>query len=579
MADINPVLVKDKRILQITDQVDYAVYSGASQNTYQQFVATTASASNLSFNVNVPSENTVVDRNVLLSATVNFNFVITGVASTNSVLVPGLNDSLQAFALNKLFSTSSVTINNSNVSVNTQDVIDCVLKQIPQEDLQKYQGMTPTMLDGAYKNYTDAQTTLNSPFGGYQNGSLYNQYLGRGSHPIIVNSLYRVSGTTVSQLPVSTGTGDIFYVNCSATLTEPLMCLSPFLFGGDNSFNSQGLVGINSINLVLNVDSTLKRFYSCSVPGNYTMRLGNAQFTVSGTTYGATLPAFSSANLLLNFLSTQPTDLVKAKNCVAYSDFPRYITTLNDALAANNSGPGGTPLPGIVRRTYTSQNIQINQVPDKIFIFARKPMASQTILDSATFIPIVGISVNFSNASGLLSSATQQDLWKMSTENGSQVNWLEFSGYANKYTVSSTSRGIIPTGGGILVINPAKDLSLPPYISNGSLGQFSLNFNITLENNTTSAITPEIVVVMQNSGVFVSQSGSSSIFTGVLSKQMVLDTVSNQEAFDSGDYNRLVGGLQMSSALKAVPRPMKKMGGVMSAGVRSAGRKLDMMAM
>lgn len=564
MADINPVLVKDKRINQITDQVDYAVYSGASQNTYQQFPATTQSASNISFNVQVPSENIVVDRNLLISSQVNFNIAITNVPAGTIAFNIGSNDALQAFALNKLFTTSSATINNTNVSVNTQDVIDALLKQMDVDELQKWQGMTPVFTDGAYKFFSDAQTTNNSPLSGYQTSSINNLYLPRGAHPITVNSYWRVSGGTPSVSLTSTGITDVFYFNCSVNLTEPLIGLSPFLFGADNQYNSQGLVGINSINIVLNVDGSCKRFWSTANGYTYNVSLGN----VANATIGATAKnAFENTNLLLNFLSTQPTDLVKAKNVVAYSDYPRYITSNLATVPASSS------------ITYSSQNIQLNQIPDRLFIYVRKQMSNQTVADSATFVPIKNISVNFSNASGLLASATQMDLWKMSVENGLKMNWYEFSGYATKQ--NATQLGLrVATGGSVLVLNPSKDLSLPSYCSNGSIGMWSLQFNITVENTSAITFTPEIVVVCQNSGVFVTQSGSSSIYTGLLTKQMVLDA-SATPALDSGELDRLVGGLNMSSGLKNVPHSKKKMAGVMSAGVRSAGamRKLDAMAM
>jgi hypothetical protein len=321
------------------------------------------------------------------------------------------------------------------------------------------------------------------------------------------------------------------------------------------------------MNLVLNVDSTCKRFWSsANSTYNYTVSLGN----LVNATVGATSKVpFENTTLLLNLLSTQPTDLIKSKNTVGYSDFPRYITSNLDTL-----GGLGTS------KTYSSQNIQLNQIPDKLYIFLRKPMANQTATDSSTFLPIKNISMNFANASGLIASASQMDLWKMSVDNGLKSNWYEFSGYANKQNANQVGLKVA-SGGSILVINPAKDLSLPPYLSNGSLGQFSVQFNITVENNTSTTYSPELVMVCQNSGVFVTQSGSSSIYTGLLTKQMVLDTVSNKEAFDSAEYDRLVGsGLKMSSSMKGVPHhSMKKVAGVMSAGVRSAGRKLDAMAM
>ncbi len=584
MADINPVLVKDKRINQITDQVDYGVYSGASQNTFQQFNATTASASNISFNVQVPSENIIVDRNVFISSKVNFTVAMSG-STGNVPFNIGQNDALQAFPLNKLFTTSSCTINNTNVSTNTADVIDCLLKQISVEDLQKYEGMCPTFPDGAYKLFTDSQSTANGPLNGYKLSSYNNLNTSRGSYPITVNGFWRSAGGTITKDLTTTANTDVVYFNCSVNLTEPLIGLSPFLFGGDNQYNGQGLVGINSMNFVFNIDSTCKRFWSHSnwnnaVSGNWTynVSLGNmsATTTSGAVVVGTSLPAFQDTNLLFNFLSSQPTDLINSKNVVAISDFPRYILTNNtSSLNANSTA------------TVTCQNVQLNQIPDRLFIFVRKQLSQQDTRDSATFFPIKNISVNFSNASGLLSSATQQDLYQMSVANGLNMNWVEWSGYAGSFLANTYSGTIavgnfkVPTCGSILVLNPAKDLSLPSYLSNGSIGAFSLQFNITVENNTATTTPIEVVLVSQNSGVFVTQSGSSSIYTGLLTKQMVLDA-SASPALDSGELDRLVGGLNMSSAMKNVPHSKKKMAGVMSAGVRSAGmamRKLDAMAM
>ena len=47
-ADYTTKLVRDSRLNDITNQLEVAVMQGAAQNTYQQFIATSSSSSNLS---------------------------------------------------------------------------------------------------------------------------------------------------------------------------------------------------------------------------------------------------------------------------------------------------------------------------------------------------------------------------------------------------------------------------------------------------------------------------------------------------------------------------------------------------
>jgi len=78
-ADFKTCLIKDSRLGDITDQQDYAVVSGGSSVTYQQFQAVSTSTSSIVFNVNIPSESVVVSREVLIKGTINFQIAISGV--------------------------------------------------------------------------------------------------------------------------------------------------------------------------------------------------------------------------------------------------------------------------------------------------------------------------------------------------------------------------------------------------------------------------------------------------------------------------------------------------------------------
>ena len=65
MADIKLALIKDSKIGDITDRLDFAVVSGAANNTFNAFQAVSSSASSIVYNVQIPSESIVISREVL----------------------------------------------------------------------------------------------------------------------------------------------------------------------------------------------------------------------------------------------------------------------------------------------------------------------------------------------------------------------------------------------------------------------------------------------------------------------------------------------------------------------------------
>ncbi len=99
MSDFKTVLVRDSVIGDITSDLDFAVKSGASQTTYQRFPSTSASNSSLIFSVQVPSENVVIGRDVLLTSGISFTLNATGVPAGQFVLNYGADTALQAFPL------------------------------------------------------------------------------------------------------------------------------------------------------------------------------------------------------------------------------------------------------------------------------------------------------------------------------------------------------------------------------------------------------------------------------------------------------------------------------------------------
>lgn len=543
-ADFKTTLIKDARLADITDELSYAVVSGASSNTYQQFSAVSTSNSAISFNIQVPSENIVVSREVLLDTDVHFTINVTNVPIGATAFNYGETDAPQAFPLNSLFTTCSAQINNTNVSCNLQDILPSILRLNNNRELYRYNGMCPVLPDQSYKSYANGVGATNNPLGDYQDQSYDGDLLPRGAYPIqAFQMVHQIFGGGQDASPVSTNVADTWVITGYIHVTEPLLGLSPFIYG-EPEYNKQGLVGVNAMSFVFNIDSSCKRFWSTATNYTYSVSLGTQ----------VQQNPFQNCRMLVNFLSTQPTDLVSAKNVVPYMDLPRYLS-LQSATGVLNAGASAT---------YNSQNIQINQLPDYFIINVRKPMSQQSVKDSSSFLRINSISVNLNNTSGLLSSATAQDLWRISVNNHSTQSWAEFSGQVSVANNGTGLGSFVSTTGSLLILSPAYDLSLPDYLSCGSIGQYNFQFQINVTNIDADPITPEIVIICVNSGIFTTLSGSSNIYTGILTKQMVLDAKTSEEAVDpvsSIQYKRMVGGAylnRVASAVKRMPKSMRR---------------------
>ena len=81
-------------------------------------------------------------------------------------------------------------------------------------------------------------------------------------------------------------------------------------------------------------------------------------------------------------------------------------------------------------------------------------------------------------------------------------------------------------------------------------------------------------MIAVNSGIMTTQQGVSAIYTGILTKEMVLNAKSRQQAsaMKSAEIKRMVGGNMLNMPLHGIVRAAcKRFGGVSSGGVPSGG--------
>jgi hypothetical protein len=461
-------------------------------------------------------------------------------------------------------STLTATINDTTVTLNASDVLPQVLRMT---DYKKNRTVRtcPTMLD-RYVSYQDAYAGINSPLNGFNeamnvdevpNGAfggvewtdpsgapLYNpaggstaltyQSPGSAGQQVTWNPQSGVPCIVPSSLSYAAGSSWTVYFR--VTCTEKLV-LSPFVFADTHEWDT-GLFGCQNIQLVMNLQQPsriLRSVASMSYPadsggglaGSLQLAPGSVNFNNS-TSFGT---PFQNSKVNVQFLTPSLDVPLPPKSVVPYMEFPRYISGNLGQLAAGAS------------QTFQSQTITLPTIPDLLIIWAR-PVHAATGLpytrsiagtqfsggDTSVgdwMLPISRISVNFDNFAGLLSSHTQEQLYKMSVHNGLEMDWAQWSGVAQSSAPSNPTYSTLPFGklatvGSLLVLKPGRDIALQAGQAPGLVGNFVLQFNAHLANYSSAAVSPQFVVVTANSGFFETIKGSSRIVKGVLTEQDII---------------------------------------------------------
>ena len=235
-----------------------------------------------------------------------------------------------------------------------------------------------------------------------------------------------------------------------------------------------------------------------------------------------------------------------AKNIVPYIDSPRYISQQNvgtiqpTVFGANMAAlPAGSPV--------NSQTITLPAIPDLLAIFV-KPNSYTTSVGGSTpdpsqgdwCLPITGISINFDNYAGLLSSHSQEQLYRMSVRNGLEMDFDQWRGYAGGANLNGAP---VALSGGPLLLKPGRDIVLQAGQAPSLVGNFSLQFTLYVQNQTPDAQSAcQIYVVALNSGYLETIKGSSRIIKGVLTEQDILSAPMGPGSSDAHMERRVGSG-------------------------------------
>jgi hypothetical protein len=549
-SDIAKQAVFDARIVQ--HPARYAVDKGALSLTNAPYNAIAASASQHTYNINVPSQNVFVDRAFmwssacLISLNVAVDNAVSAYTAGQQVLRLGQDAALCAFPLQELVSTLTATINDTSTVINLDTVLHEVLRMVDCKE-DRLMRTCPTMLD-KYASYTDADSAVNNPLSSYYNATesaeVPNGAWGQivfcdpNGVPLSGAGSYVSGGITVNYIngiPVRTnpapGPEPAQYPLFLRWFSTEHLVLSPFIFADAKEYNT-GLFGVNNIQLVMNMKGNISRVLRQS---NY---FGRICSSIQFANFAASGSPFQTAQVNVQFLTPSLDIPLPPKSIVPFMEFPRYITTGAPPIPP-------TLAPGVGGVQIQSQTIVLPQIPDMLIIYC-KPQAyagNQGSLGDF-YYPITRLSVNFDNFAGLLSSHTTEQLYQMSVHNGLKMDYSLWRGFANRVVADAAgapAMSRVQTTGGFLVLKPGQDITLQSGQAPSLIGNFTLQFQATVENYSgATENNAQLFVIAVNSGFFETLAGSSRIIKGVLSEADIISAEPVPEG-SREDLQRMVG--------------------------------------
>jgi hypothetical protein len=498
-------------VVRLNNVRKFEIVRGGNEVTFQQQISSSYSNSSIQVTCNPPSQSTVIDRNLYIKTQWETTFTNTAIVAAGGFLLhlaqtgSGANafDGLRAMPFASITQTATCKINNDSVTTNVNDYITAFQHYSNSDSVQDYYSTSPQMPD-QYIDQVNAPGTSRNALGPYGDNP---HQITRGSFAFdeVVNPVAPGGGSAIGTLVATV----------KYTITEPLY-LSPFLFGGAVE---SGLIGVSTLSFNWTLGN-LSRMWT-STPGQST------PYTVS--------PQIKGAQLLFRYITPNLLSPIPSKISYPY----------NEVLALPSTLP--FPMTPALTADFQMQSYQLNCIPNRMYVFVRRNNAEVTNLTTDTFCNISKVTVQFGNRAGLLSSASEEDLYYISKRNGYNGTWLDWHGAGASATAASGF-------GSVFCVNFATDLGMSPIEAPGLLQNTQLSMKVTAKNlSRVDTINAVLYVVLCTEGTLNVSNGFCSHEIGVVSREDVerlsgtADAIpydSSRNVYGSAWYNDLWSGIK-----------------------------------
>lgn len=522
-----PVLKVFSTPVDVNMERQFIAFCGAQEVAWRKIAASSVADSQLSWNINTPSIHTGIGRNMFIEYELVINLRHHTIdPAPDPPLTAAQKGALGLEILGKLgirnlplhsaSDTASLDLNSTRFSWNPRSTVSalsaCKGSDVYytsgggiSDTLSFYGGVTGTPLlplSGPRSFPTNAYQTAvnNSPSVTGEESRNVVHFLKDGQGPVTVRDPFSVERATVAWAGL-TERADGYGCYMTLHIYEPV--IMPPLSSGPEELPA--LVGIQNLSLTYILANNLRRML--------VMDRSRGSPTTSLVPVSA---SFTPGSVFLHMChyKLNPTYEVPSVPIYSCSDISTFKTDLGNAFVY-----------GVAQANQQCSTIGLNQVPKMIYVFAKRRQTAsgdQEVGCSDTWLRITQATINFNNKAGLLSGATEHDLYRLSCKNGLKLTWAQV-----KYL------------GMPLVINPAEDLSLGLDQSAGTRGSFNFDVTVTLTTPITfpayqaaaDALVDisvdnlySLVVVVVNDGVlWVGLDGILKSQFGPLTQHMVLE--------------------------------------------------------
>ena len=474
---------------------DYIALVGGIDKTTVIFRSESVTNTSASFPAcNPPSESHLVDRKVYFRA--RFRIRFTGNSTTGNLLKKG-RDGLRFMPLSSIIFDLRTTINSQSVNCNLSDTIHARSRYWKQGVNQRSQTTSASGVIDNVQNYSDSFGITNSPLSGFGDSGLTSGQ-GRGC----ITDLEIISNTP-------TGAEVRF------TVFEPAI-LAPFIHDENSCVGT--LWRVNTLAFDLQFEN-INRIWCHD-------RASAGTITAMDTT-------LENMECFVTFI-TPPRGLDVPPVCVVPYDQWNRLETDVGVMNPNEE------------KIVTTSVYQFQQVPQSVYLFCKPSRNAivgslvETIGTSDTFTQISNISINFNNRNQLLSNVTSEQLFKISVENGLNMDYQNFRG-----VIQGTFDGPrVGLSGSVIKLLFGKDIAGEEIIPGlgGAKGRCNFQLQATVKNiNQTRALPYTFYVVPCYEG-YMTISNQSNV-TCIAPINEVEDVIASPESrVTFNDYNETMGG-------------------------------------
>lgn len=511
LEQVIPVAVANTE-LNLEQPVFYGVYDSAQTVNHQEIKAISNSNSVSTYNLNPPSPYIAVSRKMYFKGQFTIVFKNSDLDNAQNILQTGF-DALRAYPASQCMANLKFTINNSEFSIQLNEVLNELLRY-QYGDFDE-DSMTPNVLDESQR-FAELKNSIRNPLAAYDNKT---GMPNRGG--FVLDSL----------------TNDLNEATIKFTVVEPIM-LSPFL---SHCRDGKAFFGVQNMSASISWDPNLSRMWCHDATSN--SKMDSVEVTVGDTA------------MLVHYMTPSPIKKIPSSLQYNLNVIEPHVTELNKEIA------------DATQDSIQSNNIQFSSIPNKVYLYVKERRQDRNYTKPDAWCSIDKVNITFAAVTGMLSSAQKQQLYKLNRFNNNNQSWVSWSAEPT-YNMNGNLNNKVNGPAGPLCLRFGKDLGLPsPNLAPGVAGTFQFAVQVTFTNRSGSPMYPALYIADSYEGLVTISQNTALQQIAVLSKDDVLDTLSNPQAMiDEYQSEQIRGGSfwsDLSSAVsKALPIVRKVRGAI-----------------